>query len=144
MIIEITKLGGITLSEVKVISGLATDIQAGDLFELINWGIPDRPSLYVHIPSDKLSYYDVMAIAGEFEKFSSNNNIRLVTDPDKEDATHFLFYTLEGWVLMDNKGVKNNIGKDFSFTRLNKLITPGKSSIYMELPPFKSMLDSLV
>ncbi len=84
-----------------------------------------------------------MAIAGEFEKFSSNNNIRLVTDPDKEDATHFLFYTLEGWVLMDNKGVKNNIGKDFSFTRLNKLITPGKSSIYMELPPFKSMLDSL-
>ncbi len=57
VIIEITKLGGITLSEAKVISGLATDIQAGDLFELINWGIPDRPSLYVDIPSDKLSYY---------------------------------------------------------------------------------------
>lgn len=141
--IEITKLDGLASSTAVMIKGDREEIVPGDLFEPISWGMPERPNLYVWIPPDELSFAEDTAIATTLERYVTGNNMKWITNPDKEHVTHYIYYTNEGWVLADNESNKTLIGKDFRITKIYGHLEPGKSAIYLNIPPFTGLLGNL-
>jgi len=143
IIIEVTALDGMASAIAKPIKGTLADIKAGDLFEMTNWGIPDRPNLYVYTPPADLSYATLLQTTEKLQTFCLGKNIRWVAEPDNEKASNFVFYTKEGWILMDENAHKTALGKNIEEKLLNEYLTPGKSSLYFVAPPFLHMLDSV-
>lgn len=141
--VEVTGLEGVATSTAKVISGDIGNIRRGDLFELVNWGIPDRPFLYVYAAPDDIAYPELIESATRLRQFVEANKINWITQPEKQKPSSFLTYTLNGWNLKDTLGLDIIIGDKLDINQIKTYLIPGQSSLYFDVPPFSGMMQKV-
>ncbi len=140
--IWVNKVKSLMRSEGGVARADKKKVKAGDFFEVVEWGVPDRPNLCVYAPPAEKSFEELTAFGKKFESWVRENNFIYITDPSVESPWYTLYYTSEGWKMKDiaSRFPDLMLGKVPDFKKLKQVINKeGKVFFYLQLPPVREL-----
>lgn len=140
--IKILEVNGIGKSLAEVIRGDFKNLSAGDLFEVTQFSIPDKPNLKVMIPSSNFSEDELIVQTKDFIELSKNGYFHVITDPISEVPEVVIQYHQNQWQINQAKNPTWEILPNLSTEVLKNKVSKG-SKILLQLPALKSLIQNI-
>jgi len=140
--LEVTEMNGANRSKAKVVTGNASAINPGDLFEVSNWVSSAAPAITLYLPQTALDKNKLDAAKNVFDKLKKEKAFVWVTDIAKTRADVVFFYDKGAWKASDRKKGLINIGANIAEADIKKLAA-AKTSVYVNFPPETALFNAI-
>jgi hypothetical protein len=143
--VRITQLDGLSKSRAEIIRPAdSSQIQPGDLFELVAWVAPENSRLQVWMPPASLSNSSLRQVVEEAGKLRQAGNVKWVDDPVQSSPDYVMAWNGNQWTLTKAGGAAVNLGQNPSAQAiLTHLPTKEKTGFFLALPPSSELLPAL-
>lgn len=139
--LEVVSVAGIGTSMARVASGSAEAFHPGDIVEMLNWVVPDRPSLLIWYPTAKLTAAELTTAIAPATNLFASGYFSNVLDQTEVDPDYIIKYHVDHWIL-SQRGKKDKALDGLSDKTLKKEIRKG-ASVSLQLPATKELDASL-
>ena len=143
--VRITQLEGLSKSKAEIIRPAdASQIQPGDLFELVAWVAPENSRLQVWMPPASLSSASLLQVSAEAGKLRQAANVRWIDDPVESSPDYVMDWSGSQWTLTKSGGPAVGLGQSPAASAiLSHLPAKGKIGFFLALPPSTELLPEL-
>jgi Caspase domain len=140
--IKILAVNGIGKSLAEVVRGDLKNITAGDLFEVTQFAVPDKPNLKVMIPSSNFTENDLVTQTKDFVGLSEKGYFNIIRDPIIEIPDFIIQYHQNQWQVNQAKNPKWEILPNLSSEVLKNKISKG-ANVLLQLPAVKTLIQNI-
>jgi hypothetical protein len=133
LLIEVTRLVGLNGCEAVVTAGDEKSVKEGTPFVIDKWVPRQGAILKVWIPP-AVGQSEVKRLAGELAVARDARSLKLVEDPTETAADVVVNYEDTGWTGLGLQGRKENLGKQFTTSRLASAFS-ASAPIFVNIPP---------
>lgn len=136
--LRVETVSGLDRCVARVVSGRATDIAPGDLFEIERWMECTEPFLRVWMPPTTLSHDALKRVARDLAPLQVTPGIRWISDPLEQAPTYVLSWNGSTWLLEAASGKTRDLGNAPTARTVRDLVRPvaGDSiGVFVYFPP---------
>ena len=142
--LRVLEVTGMASCVAEVLSGDASNISPGDLFEIQDYGIPRGDGLKVLVPSLLPSAQDLAQSVKLWSSLLSDPKVHPVSDPTEESPTHFMMWEAGKWQLRDPTGKWIMLGAQPNLKLVRKILREAPSArLFVNIPPSRELAEKL-
>lgn len=147
--LRVSETPSLLQSEAAVIAGSATEISAGDLFEVETPGAPLLEPLRVFLPERPPSPAAISAALRKLQALNGMRGLRLSSDPTEDPPTHVLHFRPSKWLLTSRDGASCPVGMQVSMPAVRGCLNQSAKTnndppvLFVEVPPSRALVDAL-